>query len=215
MTILITAFDPFGGEAINPAWEAVNQLDHEIAGAKIIKLQIPTAFMRASQVVAEAMAKVQPDYVLSIGQAGGRSAMTVEFVGINWQDGRIPDNDGFQPTGKPLEEAGDAAYFATLPTAAMVTQMRAAGVPTFMSYSAGTYVCNAVLYRLLYHIQKNNLNCKAGFIHVPYSPDQAVNKPQGTPTMDLATIQTGIQAAVYGILNPVLNKSPDSMGQTE
>ena len=128
MTILITAFDPFGGEAINPAWEAVNQLDHEIAGAKIIKLQIPTAFMRASQVVAEAMAKVQPDYVLSIGQAGGRSAMTVEFVGINWQDGRIPDNDGFQPTGKPLEEAGDAAYFATLPTAAMVTQMRAAGV---------------------------------------------------------------------------------------
>lgn len=215
MTILITAFDPFGGETINPAWEAVNRLADEIAGAKIVKLQIPTAFGRASQAIVERIQEVRPDHILSIGQAGGRSAMTVEFVGINWQDGRIPDNDGFWPLGEPLEKDGDAAYFATLPVNAMVTQMRGAGVPAFISYSAGTYVCNAVLYRILHYIQSNHLNCKAGFIHVPYSPKQAISKAQGTPTMDLATVQAGIEAAIYGILNSELDKSSGSMGQIE
>lgn len=215
MTILITAFDPFDGETMNPAWEAVKKLPDEILGAKIVKVEIPTVFDRAASVIIDRIRAEGPDYILSIGQAGGRSAMTVEFVGINWQDGRIPDNEGFQPLGQVLEEDGAAAYFSTLPVKAMVCEMRKAQVPSFISYTAGTYVCNAVLYRTLHYIQKNKLDCRAGFIHVPYTPAQAVDKPLGTPTMDAATIAAGIEAAVRALLQMPAENPAGSMGQTE
>lgn len=215
MTILITAFDPFGGEAINPAWEAVQGLADEIGGAKLIKLQIPTVFESASEVIFNKMKDIEPDVVLCVGQAGGRSALTVEFIGINWQDGRIPDNAGFQPVGEPLEVTGETAYFATLPVNAMVLEMRRANVPAFLSYSAGTYVCNAVLYRVLHHIATNGLNCRAGFIHVPFSTGQGLDKPPGTPTMALETIRAGLEAAVRGILKPSFENFAGSMGQTD
>ena len=215
MTILITAFDPFGGEKINPAWEAVQGLPDEIGGAKLVKLQIPTVFGNASEVIVRRIKEVRPDFILSIGQAGGRSAMTVEFVGINWQDGRIPDNSGFQPVGELLEKEGETAYFSTLPVTAMVLAMREAGVPAFISYSAGTFVCNAVLYRVLHHIHSNQLEAKAGFIHVPYSTGQGVTKPVGTPTMDLETIKAGIEAALRAMIEPTTKRSNPPMGQTE
>ena len=130
--ILVTGFDPFGGEPVNPAFEAVKLLPDEIAGATVVKLEIPTVFTRSATVVEEAMVREQPDYVLCIGQAGGRSALTVEKVAINLAEARIPDNDGEQPFDMPLREDGGTAYFATLPVKAMVKNINDHGIPAFM-----------------------------------------------------------------------------------
>lgn len=215
MTILITGFDAFGGETTNPAWNAVQALPDAIDGVRIEKLRIPTVFADGPRRVIEAMEAAAPDYVLSIGQAGGRSAMTVEFVGINWQDGRIPDNAGIQPDGTLLEETGETAYFTTLPVRSMIAAMRQAGVPAFVSYTAGTFVCNAVLYRVLHRISTRDLKIKAGFIHVPYLPSQAVDKPPGTPVLDQDTIRRGIEAAIRGMLQPTGEAEVLSLGRTE
>ena len=120
MKVLITGFDPFGGEKVNPAFEAVKLLPDTIAGAEIIKLEIPTVFTRSAVVVEEAIKEHQPDIVINVGQAGGRSCMTVEKVAINLAEARIPDNDGEQPFDQPLREDGETAYFATIPVKAMV-----------------------------------------------------------------------------------------------
>ena len=150
--ILVTGFDPFGGEPVNPAFEAVKLLPDEIAGATVVKLEIPTVFTRSATVVEEAMVREQPDYVLCIGQAGGRSALTVEKVAINLAEARIPDNDGEQPFDMPLREDGGTAYFATLPVKAMVKNINDHGIPAFMSYTAGTYVCNSIMYTVRFLI---------------------------------------------------------------
>ena len=214
MKILITGFDPFGGETANPAWEAVKGLPDELAGATLKKIEIPTAFHRAARLIIDTMAAFRPDAVLMVGQAGGRSALTPEFVGINWQNGRIPDNDGFQPTGAFLEPDGETAYFATIPLSDMVASIRTAGIPAFVSYSAGTYVCNAVLYRVLHHISRNDLPCLAGFIHVPHTPDQAVDKSESTPSMAAETIRRGLEAALLGIIQPLGGDPAGPSGQT-
>ncbi len=215
MKILITGFDPFDGETLNPAWETVKGLPEELSGARIRTLQIPTAFQRAAERITEAMAEFMPDRVLMVGQAGGRAALSLEFVGINWQDGRIPDNDGFQPSGCLLEEEGETAYFATLPLGEMTLRIREAGIPAVISYSAGTYVCNTVLYRVLRHIAKNDLPCKAGFLHVPYTPEQVVDKAGGTPSMAVETILEGLLAALQGIIDPNPLRETGPLGQTE
>ncbi len=215
MKILITGFEPFGGETVNPAWEAVQGLPKVLAGASLLKLRIPTAFNRAAASITNAMAQYRPDAILMVGQAGGRSALTPEFIGINWQDGRIPDNDGFQPLGTFLEPDEETAYFSTLSPDAMVARIRAAGIPAFVSYSAGTYVCNAVLYRVLHHVSRNGLPCRAGFIHVPFAPEQAVGKSQTTPTMATETIRQGLEAALMAIIRPDAGKPQGSFGQTE
>ena len=129
MKVLVTGFDPFGGEKVNPAYEAVKLLPDTIAGAEIIKIEIPTVFTRSAEVVEEAIKKYEPDMVLDVGQAGGRSCMTVERVAINLKEARIPDNDGEQPFDEPIREDGETAYFSTLPVKAMVENMRAHGIP--------------------------------------------------------------------------------------
>ena len=199
MKILLTGFDPFDREKVNPAFEAVKLLPDTIAGAQIVKLEVPTQFVRAGEVLEAAMAEHKPDVVICVGQAGGRAAITPEKVAINLMDGRIPDNAGYQPVDVPIRADGPAAYFATLPVKAMVQRMRDAGIPAAVSYTAGTYVCNYLLYTLLYLIDKKYPNVRGGFIHVPYAMEQVINKPLGTPSMDLRQIARGLETAVEAV----------------
>lgn len=213
MKVLITGFDPFGGEPVNPAFEAVKLLPDEIAGAEIVKLEVPTVFGKAGEKLEEGIAANQPDVVICVGQAGGRSGMTVEKVAINFQDGRIPDNSGYQPIDVVIKEDGETAYFASLPVKAMVAKMRENGIPAFVSYTAGTYVCNDLMYTLLYLIDKKFPNIRGGFIHVPYAMGQTVDKPLGTPSMSLDQISKGLE---YSIMAAIENKEDVSaaMGTT-
>ena len=153
-TVLVTGFDPFGGETVNPAYEAVKLLPGEIAGARIVKQEIPTAFTRSAVAIEQALEREHPDIVISVGQAGGRNTLTVEQVAINLAEARIPDNDGEQPLDTPLRTDGDTAYFATVPVKAMVGNVRAHNLPAFVSYTAGTYVCNSVMYNMLYLLDR-------------------------------------------------------------
>lgn len=195
MKVLITGFDPFGGESINPAWEAVKLMKEEIAGAEIVKMQIPTVVNKSIEKIHEKMMEVHPDIVISIGQAGGRFGVTPERVAINITDARIPDNEGNQPIDVPIFEDGDAAYFSNLPVKAMVQAIKDAGYPSVLSNTAGTYICNHVMYGILYYIKKEFPHARGGFIHVPYATGQVVNKP-GTPSMSIADITASLEAAV-------------------
>ena len=149
--ILITGFDPFGGEAINPATESVKQLPDEILGVQILKREIPTVFDRSIEVLYGILKEEQPDVVICVGQAGGRPNITVERIAINQDDARIPDNDGKQPIDRTIFEEGPAAYFSTLPIKAMVRDMKEAGVPAAVSNTAGTFVCNHIMYGALHY----------------------------------------------------------------
>lgn len=196
MKVLVTGFDPFGGESINPAYEAVKLLPDTIAGAEVIKLEIPTVFTRSAEVVEAAIKQYDPDLILNVGQAGGRSCMTVEKVAINLAEARIPDNDGEQPFDQKIREDGDTAYFATLPVKAMVENMKAHGIPASISYTAGTYVCNSIMYHVLYMLDRNYPGKRGGFIHVPYESGQVVEKNVGMPFMSLSMIAEGLQYAI-------------------
>lgn len=199
MKILVTGFDPFGSDKINPAIEAVKKLPDTIKGAKIIKLEIPTVFNKSAQVVHQAIVKEQPDYVLNVGQAGGRSALIPERVAININDGRIPDNDGYQPLDEPIQPDGDTAYFTQLPIKAMAKAIRAAGLPAIVSNTAGTYVCNHIFYQVQYMRTKEFPKLKAGFIHIPFLPEQVITRPN-QPSMALADIVKGLTAAIGAIV---------------
>lgn len=187
-TLLITGFDPFGGASINPAWEAVKLLPDRIGDFTLYKLQIPTVFGTAADLVLETAAQIHPDVILCIGQAGGRSAVTPERIAVNIRDARIPDNAGNQPEGEFVDEQGPAAYFSTVPVRKMAEAITAKGLPGIVSNSAGAFVCNDVLYTLLHHYQGTPV--KVGFIHVPYLPEQ------GTPSLPLAQTSTALAAAI-------------------
>ena len=199
MKILLTAFDPFGGDAVNPALEAVKLVKNEIGGAQIVKIMVPTVFGKAHETVYEAMKKEQPDVTLSIGQAGGRFDITPERVAINMNDARIKDNEGNQPVDTPVFEDGAPAYFSNLPVKAMMQKIREAGIPSSVSNSAGTFVCNNLMYGVLYHIAKEFPNMRGGFVHVPFIPNQVVARPN-MPSMSLDTIVKGLEAALEAIV---------------
>lgn len=200
MKIMITGFDPFGGEPVNPAFEAIKLMPDEIGGAQIVKLEVPTVFRKAGKTLEEGIEKELPDAVICVGQAGGRSGMSVEKVAINLQDARIPDNEGNQPIDEAIKEDGATAYFAAVPVKAMVAKMRENGIPAFVSYTAGTYVCNDLMYSLLYLADKKYPNIRGGFIHVPYAMGQTVDKPNGTPAMALEAIAKGLECAVLALI---------------
>ena len=200
MKILVTGFDPFGGETVNPAYEAVKMLPEQIAGAEIIKLEIPTVFSKSSVAVEEGIQKYNPDIVINVGQAGGRSHITIEQVAINLADARIPDNAGDHPLNEPLQPDGDTAYFATVPIRAMVKHVQEHGLPCSISYTAGTYVCNCVMYNVLYMTQKKYPNIKAGFIHVPFATSQLIGKPATTPGMSLDEIEKSLEYAIEAVV---------------
>lgn len=199
MKILLTAFDPFGGDRVNPAQEAVKKVKDTVAGAEIIKLEVPTVFEKSIEKAAAAMEKVKPDAVLCIGQAGGRFALCPERVAINVDDARIPDNEGKQPIDVPIFEDGMPAYFSNLPIKAMVQAIKEAGLPASVSNTAGTFVCNHLMYGVLYHIHHKYPNMRGGFMHVPYIPEQVVNLPD-KPYMALDDIVKGIEAAITAIV---------------
>ena len=162
--LLITGFDPFGGESINPSWEAVKLLPEAIGEYEIHKLQIPTIFGTAAQVLLEEAAKLSPDVIISVGQAGGRGAVTPERIGINIRDARIADNAGAIPCDEAIVSGGPDGYFSTLPIKAMISAITEAGLPAAVSNTAGTFVCNDTLYTLLHHYNGTDVRC--GFIHV-------------------------------------------------
>lgn len=200
MKILVTGFDPFGGDKINPAIESVKLLPDEIAGAQIIKLEIPTICHQSLKVIDEAIAKYDPDVVLSIGQAGGRTAITVERIGINIDDCRIPDNAGQQIIDEPVFEDGPAAYFSNLPIKAMVARICEKNIPAAVSNTAGTFVCNHVLYGVRHIIETKYPGKRSGFIHIPFLPEQVIERAN-TASMSLSTIVEGLCAAIEAIVD--------------
>ena len=200
MKILVTGFDPFGGEKVNPALEAVKSLPSEIHGAEIHWVEIPTVFYRSAEVLEAEIVRFQPDAVLCIGQAGGRASLTPERVAINQDDARIPDNQGNQPIDTPIRQEGQAAYFSTLPIKAMVHAIKEEGLPATVSNTAGTFVCNHLMYQALYLADKKFPNMRAGFMHIPYMTEQVINKPN-TASMNLTDIVRGIEAAIGAIVD--------------
>ena len=200
MKILVTGFDPFGGEKVNPALEAVKSLPSVIHGAKIRWVEIPTVFYQSAEVLEAEIVRYQPNVVLCIGQAGGRTSLTPERVAINQDDARIPDNQGNQPIDTPIRLDGEAAYFSTLPIKAMVQAIKEDGLPATVSNTAGTFVCNHLMYQALYLADKKFPNVRAGFMHIPYMTEQVINKPN-TASMNLVDIVKGIEAAIGAIVD--------------
>ncbi|HJE00460.1 pyroglutamyl-peptidase I [Levilactobacillus brevis] len=199
MKLLITGFDPFGGEQTNPAIEAVKRLPAAIAGATVVPLEIPTVFGTCAEVVRQAIITERPDVVLSVGQAGGRSALTPERIAINLDDGRIPDNAGFQPIDQPIQPNGPAAYFTQLPVKAMAQAIRQAGLPSHVSTTAGTYVCNHIMYQVQHLRATEFPQLQAGFIHIPFLPEQVVQR-SGVPSLSLTDDVRGLTAAIRAIV---------------
>lgn len=213
MKVLLTGFDPFGGESVNPAFEAIKLLPDTIAGAEIVKVEIPTEFTRSISCVEAAIKEHNPDVVIDVGQAGGRACVTVEKVGINLADARIPDNAGEQPADEPLQADGPAAYFATIPVNAMVQNVREHGLPCHVSFTAGTYVCNCVMYHVLHLCATKYPNIRAGFIHVPFACEQVVDKASTMASMPLETIAKSLEYCIEAV---VTNKEEvkEAMGTT-
>jgi pyroglutamyl-peptidase len=199
MRILVTGFDPFEHEPINPSWEAVRRLPDKLDGAEIIKVQIPTSFARSGEVLHGAIVQHDPDVIVSVGQAGGRFTVNPERVAINIDDGRIADNDGAQPIDVPVREDGPPAYFSSLPVKAMVTAMRRAGFPAAVSNTAGTFVCNHIMYSILYMIDREFPGKRGGFIHVPYIPQQVVDKANA-PAMSVEDTAAALTAGMAAIV---------------
>lgn len=198
MKILVTAFDPFGGEATNPALEAVKLLPEKIAQHEITKLEIPTVFHKSADKIAEILRENKYDVVLAIGQAGGRYHLTPERIGINIDDARIPDNENNQPIDVPIQSDGAPAYFSNLPVKKMTQAIKDAGIPASLSNTAGTFVCNHILYQLGYLQATQYPDIQFGFIHVPYIPEQVIDKAD-KPSMALSSIVTGLEAAIRAI----------------
>jgi len=194
MKILVTGFEPFGKETINPALEAVKKLDNKINGAEVVKTKIPTVFGKAIEKLEKEIEKEKPDIVICVGQAGGRSKITVERVAINIDDATIKDNEGNKPVDNKIFKDGGNAYFSRLPIKTIVKEMTKNKIPAYISNTAGTFVCNHLMYGLLYLIDKKYPNMWGGFIHVPFIPEQTLNKE--APSMSLDDIIKGLTLVI-------------------
>lgn len=195
--LIITGFDPFGGEPINPAWEAVRRLPDTLGDYRLTKLEIPTLFVTASRTVLAAAEADPADVILCVGQAGGRDAVTPERIAVNICDARISgirDNAGVLAQGECPVPTGPAAYFSTVPVEQLASAIRSAGLRSAVSNTAGTFVCNDTLYRLLHHYHGTAV--KVGFLHVPHLPSQA---KEGAPSMELADIIRALEAAILAL----------------
>ena len=197
MRILITAFEPFQQETINATMEALTLLPDHIHGHTLIKHILPVEFGKAITAMEGLIAELSPDVVIAMGQATGRTDVTPERVAINVSDARIPDNGGNQPKDAPIRADGPAAYFSTLPVREMIAAMKEAGVPASLSNTAGTFVCNHLMYGLLDHLARTGRHIPAGFIHIPATPAQAVERP--SPSLPPETVTKGLLAAI-GVL---------------
>ncbi len=195
MKALVTGFDAFGGERVNPSLEAIRRLPGLVGSITVVTQRLPAEFSTSLPELYAAIEREDPDIVLCVGEAGSRLEMSPERVAINVQDARIPDNAGDQPVDVPVVAGGPAAYFTTLPIKAAVQAMRAAGLPVAVSNSAGTFVCNHVFYGLMHYAATRRARFRGGFMHVPYLPEQAANHPK-SPSMAVETIVRGIEIFV-------------------
>lgn len=193
MKLLITGFEPFGGDNINPSWEAVKRLPERIGEWELVKLELPTVYGKAYDKAMAEAEKIHPDAILSVGLAGSRDGITIEVVGINLHEARIPDNEGNQPSAEPVSEDGPAAYFTTLPIRKMVKAVNDQGYKCSLSYTAGVFVCNDLLYLLL---NKYNGKIPVGFIHVPNIREQAKGNE---PFMELDDIVSALEISIAAI----------------
>lgn len=198
--ILITGFDPFDKASINPAYEAVKLIPEMIKGVEIIKAEIPTVSYKAIEKTKKMIDECAPDVVINVGQAGGRFGINPEKVAINLNDFRIKDNEGNQPLDCPIYEGAPSAYFTTLPVKAMAAKVKEEGIPAAVSYSAGTFVCNQVMYGVLHYITENKLPIKAGFIHVPYMTEQTIEM-KNQPSLSLSQIAKGLEVCIEAIID--------------
>ena len=193
--ILVTGFEPFGGETVNPSWEVVKQLEGmTIDDCRVVTRQLPCVFGESLTVLNSAIDELNPTVVVAVGQAGGRVDITVERIGINVDDARIPDNRGQQPIDVAIVPDGPAAWFSSLPIKAMVAAMREKDIPASVSQTAGTFVCNHVMYGLLHKIREQ-ADVKGGFIHIPYLPEQAAAHA-GAPSMAAQTVKDALEIAL-------------------
>lgn len=193
--LLFTGFEPFGGETINPSWEAVRQLNGEVIDdVTIVAEVVPTVYGKAIATLENLIVTHNPDIVICVGQAEGRLHMTPERVAINLDDARIPDNGGNQPIDQPIIEDGPVAYWTGLPIKRMVEAMKKSGVPASVSHTAGTFVCNHIFYGLMDYINRTSSSIRGGFIHIPLIPEQTVDKE--APSLSLDTIIKGLRIAV-------------------
>lgn len=198
MKILLTAFDPFADEKINPTLEVLKKLEDNILDVQLIKLELPTVFDKSSKILEEKIKEVKPDVILSLGQAGGRSKITVERIAINVDDASIKDNAGEKPLDQKIRNNGENAYFSTLPIKAIVEEIKKAGIPAEISNTAGTFVCNHIMYEDLYLAEKFG-NIKAGFIHIPFLPEQVIDK-KDMPSMNINDIKKALEIAIATII---------------
>jgi len=195
-TVLLTGFEPFGGERVNPSGELVRALDGALVnGHRVATAILPVAFSATLPTLEALLETHRPVLALATGQAGGVSELKIERVAANLVDARIADADGLQPIDEPIVDGAPAAYFATLPVKAMLARLRVLGIPAALSQSAGAYVCNQVFFALAHLVATRYRTTRAGFIHVPWLPEQAV-KHHGQPSMALATMVEGVRAAI-------------------
>ena len=205
MKILITGFEPFGGEIVNPSWEVAKQLDGLIvAGAQLVAVQLPCVFSKSLLALSDALEAHHPNMVLSLGQADGRSDFSIERVAINVCDARIPDNEGAQPIDEPVVPDGPAAYFSSLPIKKMAAALKAQGFPAAISQTAGTFVCNQVFYGLQHALAGKGT--MSGFVHVPLMPVQAAKR--AGPSLASMSTET-LQAALLCALETMVRHSQE------
>ncbi len=204
MKILLTGFEPFGGSVLNPSEQVVRALDKprsaRLSGARFVTAVLPVDWQKGPQALEEALRTHRPDAVLCLGEGPSRAALSIERVAVNLLDFRIPDNSGVTLTDQPVIPGGPAAYFVTLPARAIHQAILAADVPAELSMTAGTYLCNQILYHLLHSLAGNARAIPAGFIHLPRLPEQVVAAGQSSPSMSLDTMVTGIRAALEVIV---------------
>lgn len=192
-TVLLTGFEPFGGDARNPSAEIVSALQGRvIRGRQIVGVVLPCAFAASTAALRRLLREHRPDLVIATGLAGGRAEIAVERIAINVQDARIPDNAGAQPIDRPVVSGGPAAYWSTLPVKAIVSRLRRDGLPAGVSQTAGTFVCNHVFYFLM-HALRRQRGVRGGFIHVPWLPEQA---GPGGPAMTLPAMTAAVASAI-------------------
>jgi len=199
LKVLVTGFEPFGGEKINPSWEAVQRLPDEVDDVGIVRFRLPVTFNGVKEALPRLIIKEHPDAVVLTGQAGGRPNITVERVAINVMDSTMPDNEGYKPEDEPVFEGAPAAYFATLPIKKIVTELRKAGIPAGISNTAGTYVCNTAMFTAIHTVVVSGMGTKAGFVHVPFSHGQALDRPR--PSMALETIERALEIVIRTVID--------------
>ncbi|HEY0955606.1 MAG TPA: pyroglutamyl-peptidase I [Roseateles sp.] len=214
MDILITGFEPFGGDCINPSWEVARALDGQhLGGARVRAQRLPTAFGAAPRVLASALDETRPGLVVALGQASGRSEISIERVAVNLIDARIPDNAGDRPQDQPVIAGAPAAYFSTLPIKAMRDGLRAAGHPAGLSLTAGAFVCNQVFFALQHRLAGQGV--RSGFIHLPALPEQAARESGSLPSMGLGAQIAALQLALEIALGTVnVAAAPDEGAPT-